>query len=121
MVKGPVDRHGARRVVGHRDHLANLQGIEYRVQFPLLLFGGVRVVRRLVRCSPAQKVEGDDLAITQIRDQAIVDVPTNCATSYKAVRLFATGARSGGFPSARLLRDATPLEASMDRPRVGPR
>jgi hypothetical protein len=74
MVKGPVDRHGARCVVGHRDHLVNLQGIEYRVQFPLLLFGGVRVVRRLVRCSPAQKVEGDDLAITQIRDQAIVDV-----------------------------------------------
>ena len=71
---GQNERQGARRVVGHRDHLVNLQGVKHRVQFPLLLFGGVRVVRRLVRCSPAQKVEGDDLAITQIRDQAIVDV-----------------------------------------------
>jgi hypothetical protein len=42
---GQDKRHGARRVV---DHLVNLQGIEYRVQFPLLLFGGVRVVRLLV-------------------------------------------------------------------------
>src|SRR6266568_4218539 len=74
MVEVPVNPHGARGVVGYRNYLLNLQGIEYRVQIPLLLFGGVGVVRRFVRSSPAQKVEGDHLAITQIRDQAIVDV-----------------------------------------------
>src|SRR5260221_13266601 len=50
-----------------------------------------------------------------------LSVPTNCATSFKAARLVATCACSGGFPSARLLRDATTLETSTDRPRVGPR
>ncbi len=68
VVKCPVDRRGARGVVGHRDHLVNLQGIEHRVQFPLLLFRGIGVVRRLVRCSPAEKVEGDDLTTMQGRN-----------------------------------------------------
>ncbi len=58
----------------HQHDLLHLQVVEHRMQIPLLLFGGVGVVYRFIRSSPAQKVEGDDLAITQIRDQAIVDV-----------------------------------------------
>ena len=58
----------------HQHDLLHPQGIKDRLQIPFLLFGGVGVVRWFIRSSPAQKVEGDDLTITQIRDQAIVDV-----------------------------------------------
>src|SRR5215467_5116006 len=74
MIEGPVDGHRAGGIMGHQHDLLYLQGIKYCLQISLLLSGGVGIVRRFVRSSPAQKVEGDDLAIAQIGSQAVVDV-----------------------------------------------
>src|SRR6266699_1243329 len=57
-----------------RDHLVNLQGSEHRLQFILLLLRGIGVLLFLVRSSPTEKVEGDDLATLQGWNEAIVDV-----------------------------------------------
>src|SRR5215469_4305564 len=47
---------------------------EPRVQFRLLLLRGIGMIHRLVRCSPTEKVEGDDLATMQGWNEANVDV-----------------------------------------------
>src|SRR5579864_5378355 len=83
MVEGPVDRHWAGGIMRHQHDLLYPQGIKDRLQVPFLLFGGVGVVRRFIRSSPAQKVEGDDPATTQIWNQAIVDVQVIGKTMHK--------------------------------------
>jgi len=57
----------------HQHHLLHPQRVKYRLQIPLLRWR-CRVVRRFIRGSPTEKVEGDDLATTQIRNQAVINV-----------------------------------------------
>lgn len=110
MVQGPVDPGRPRGVVHDEHHAIKPEAVDDRVQIALLVGEGVVVVRRLVRFSPAEKIERHDMTSSQVGDKPVVQMVVVRESVHQHDR----------WSVARLLPQMDAVTVSTDEPIVEP-